>query len=165
MKGKTSPIILSLVLITVLLGCNARSIGANAEQRGDVGVVSRIQDMTASRAAHTATLLPDGRVLITGGLTGLASTEIFDPTTETFTPAGNLSVARAGHSATLLSNGKVLIAGGYNGSYLASAELYDPVAKRFTPASAMTAARSGHVATLGYHENSIVSSNAWVYRG
>lgn len=148
MKGKTSLIILLLVLIAVLLACDARSLRAKEEQRGDVGMVSRIQDMTASRAAHTATLLPDGRVLITGGLTGLASTEIFDPATERFTPAGTLSVARAGHSATLLSNGKVLIAGGYNGSYLASAEVYDPIAKSFTPASAMTAARSGHVATL-----------------
>lgn len=64
MKHKTSLIILLLVLITVLLGCNVRGIGANEEQRGDVGVVSRIADMTASRAAHTATLLRDGNSIL-----------------------------------------------------------------------------------------------------
>ena len=144
---KTSLIILLLTLITVLPSCNANSIGAMAES----GLITRIHNMTASRAAHTATLLPDGKVLVTGGFTGgssLASTEIFDPATQAFTTASNMSVARSGHSATLLSNGKVLIAGGYNGNYLASAELYDPSTNGFTPVSTMTTARSGHVATL-----------------
>jgi len=143
-RNKTSLIIL---LLTVLPSCNANSIGANAES----GLVGRISNMTASRAAHTATLLPDGKVLVTGGFSGgssLASTEIFDPATQAFTTASNMSVARSGHSATLLANGKVLIAGGYNGNYLASAELYDPLTNGFTPVSTMTTARSGHVATL-----------------
>jgi hypothetical protein len=148
---KTWLIILGLTLIAVLPSCKANSIGANGEQDRRNGVVSRTRNMTASRAAHTATLLPDGKVFVAGGMTGesnLASTEIFDPATQAFTTAANMSVARAGHTATLLSNGKVLIAGGYNGSYLASAELYDPAANSFTSVSAMTAARSGHVATL-----------------
>ena len=144
MNRKTSLIVGLLVLVAVLPSC----VGAAGEQRGDAGVVTRVHDMTATRAAHTATLLRDGRVLITGGLPGLAGTEIFDPATDSFTPASNMSVARAGHTATLLSNGKVLIAGGYNGGYLASAELYDPATKSFTPTRNMTVPRSGHVATV-----------------
>ena len=108
--------------------------------------------MTRTRAAHTATLLPDGKVLITGGFAGdqssLASAEVFDPAQESFAFAGNMNVARTGHTATLLPNGKVLIAGGYNGNYLASAELYDPAARTFSPTNTMITARSGHVAVL-----------------
>jgi hypothetical protein len=145
---------IAVLLLTVVMfasGCAAVRTGANAEAQSQFGKISRTGSMTTRRAAHSATLLPDGRVFVAGGLAGennLASTEIFDPAAESFAHAGNMSVARTGHTATLLSNGKVLIAGGYNGSYLASAELYDPATKRFTPANAMTSARSGHVATL-----------------
>jgi N-acetylneuraminic acid mutarotase len=145
--------ILLLALVTVAPGCKANGVDGNAEQRQSRqnGTVSRTGNMTTRRAAHTATSLPDGRILVAGGFengSSLASTEVFDPTTETFTPATNMSVTRAGHTATLLSNGKVLITGGYNGNYLADAELYDPAKNSFTPASAMNTARSGHVATL-----------------
>ena len=143
--------VLFLALVMVAPSCGASSsTGANAEPR-EFGTVSRIGSMTVRRATHTATLLPDGRVFVAGGLAGgggVASTEIFDPATATFANGVNMSVGRAGHTATLLSNGKVLIAGGYNGSYLASAELYDPRANSFTPVRAMNVARSGHVATL-----------------
>jgi Galactose oxidase, central domain/Kelch motif len=145
--------ILLLALVTVAPGCNANGVDGSVEQRQSRqnGTVSRAGSMTTRRAAHTATSLPDGRILVAGGFengSSLASTEVFDPTTEAFTPATNMTVTRAGHTATLLSNGKVLIAGGYNGSYLANAELYDPATNSFTPASAMNTARSGHVATV-----------------
>ena len=116
------------------------------------GVVSSIRDMTAKRAAHTATLLGNGKVLIAGGFVsnggGLSSAEVFDPTTNIFTSAQNLSTPRASHTATLLPNGKILIAGGYNGDYLNSSEIFDPTTNRFTSAGRMVTARSGHVATL-----------------
>ena len=150
MKNMKSLTILLLALVTVAPGCKANGVGANVEQRRN-GTVSRTSNMTTRRAAHTATSLPDGRVLVAGGFesgSSLASTEVFDPTTEAFRPAATMSVTRAGHTATLLSSGKVLIAGGYNGSYLANAELYDPATNSFTPARAMNTARSGHVATL-----------------
>jgi hypothetical protein len=81
---------------------------------------------------HTATLLPDDRILIVGGYGAggaLASAEFFDPVTGTFSATGNLITARGGHPAILLSTGKVLILGGYGSNTypnVAPAELYDP---------------------------------------
>jgi hypothetical protein len=68
-------------------------------------------------------------VLIAGGADSwneLASAELYDPASATWTLTANLSNARADHSATMLPNGKVLIAGGIRKSFsLTSAELYD----------------------------------------
>jgi hypothetical protein len=101
---------------------------------------------------YTATLLPSGKVLIAGGLTSAASTELYDPAIGGFTATGNMTVARMNHTATLLGNGKVLIAGGGvvndGTSNLASAELYDPAAGTFTATGAMTVARRNPTATL-----------------
>ena len=149
MKNCNRPILLTFVwlaLVTAAQGCQV-----HGEQREHSGTLTPTRNMSVRRAAHTATLLPDGKVLVAGGFENgnhLASTEIFDPASQTFKASANLSVARAGHSATLLPNGNILIAGGYNGSYLATAELYDPASNSFIPVRAMTAARSGHVATL-----------------
>lgn len=108
--------------------------------------------MKEGRAAHTSTLLANGTILLTGGFAGgesaLASAELFDPHTHTFTSTDTMSVSRQSHTATRLPNGKVLIAGGFNGDYLASAEIYDPETGKFTPTSSMETARSGHIAIL-----------------
>jgi len=107
-------------------------------------------NLVAPRSGHTATLLPNGRILIVGGFdrVTLASAELYE-SRGFFTPTGNLTARRTGHTATLLPNGRVLIAGGSNGKIsLASAELYDPESGTFTPTGAMTPARQGHTATL-----------------
>jgi hypothetical protein len=98
--------------------------------------------MTTARSNHTATLLPNGKVLVTAGFftthdgifTWLSSAELYDPASGTWSSTSNLSAARNYHSATLLPSGKVLVAGGFaNSSYLSSAELYD-VGLGFDPA-------------------------------
>jgi hypothetical protein len=68
--------------------------------------------MAQNRAQHQATLLKDGRVLITGGAEGAPSAELFDPKKGTFEPAGEMLVPRALHRAVALSDGRVLIFGG-----------------------------------------------------
>lgn len=106
-------------------------------------------NMGFQRCGHKATLLPDGRVLITGGSTqsgtkiaATQSAEIYDPASGTFMPVGNMRAARQSHSATLLLTGKVLVTGG--GS--ADAELFDPATNSFTPAGSTSS--PGSMTTL-----------------
>jgi hypothetical protein len=84
--------------------------------------------MAQARIGHTATSLPDGRILIAGG-TASSEAEIYDPTAAVFGSAGSMSQARSDPTATLLSDGRVLIAGGYGqaaGHSIASVELWEP---------------------------------------
>jgi hypothetical protein len=122
------------------------------------GTFSQTGSMGTARAFFTATLLPDGRVLVAGGGPpqysqpgpDLATAELYDPKTGTFSPTGSMTTTRQGHSATLLRDGRVLIAGGNDKADhpVASAELYDPKTGRFSPTGSMTTARGYHTATL-----------------
>jgi hypothetical protein len=112
--------------------------------------------LTTGRGHHTATTLPDGRVLIAGGFTefpgpGVDSAEIYDPATGTFTPTGAMHDLRGWHTAALLNDGTVLVAGGFTafpftGQTLASAEIYDPGTGTFTATAPMHAPRGRHAA-------------------
>jgi N-acetylneuraminic acid mutarotase len=119
--------------------------------------------MNTARADHTATLLQNGKVLVTGGDLApgyessgveypgvLSSVEIYDPTANTWTPAASLLTARTQHTATLLASGKVLVAGGAdaNGNSVATAELYDPTSNTWTAAGNLITPRILHTATL-----------------
>lgn len=115
--------------------------------------VQRVGAMAVERAAHQATLLADGRVLITGGCarTGcspfLRSVELFDPAGRRFVPASAMSIPRVSHTATLLRDGRVLVAGGCStGGATATAELYEPTTGRWRRVGDMTAARCSHIA-------------------
>ena len=101
-------------------------------------------------AGASATLLPDGQVLIAGGEDAnfnlLSSAELYNPATGKFTPTGSMTTGRVGQSATLLNNGQVLIAGGTSAT--AAAELYNPATGKFTATGSMNAPRGGNVGTL-----------------
>ena len=109
--------------------------------------------MTHARMDHTATLLPNGNVLIAGGTDGtsnLNTAEIYSPQTGTFTATGPMTIGRTQHTANILPDGRVLIAGGYSSQnqYLSSAETFDPQAGTFTAvSSSMSTPRFQHTAT------------------
>ena len=148
-------------LALFILGLVGRAAVAQTQ-----GTFKPTGDMSTVRANHTATLLPDGRVLIAGGTTGSTSSitntaELFDPITGMFTATGAMATARRSHMATVLRDGRVLIAGGVgplstgvdcyaasNGCSQASAELYDPAAGTFAPTGDMISGGGGKAILL-----------------
>jgi hypothetical protein len=143
-----------MVLITG--GYNAGGFLSSAELYNPAtGTFTVTGSMSTPRRFAPTILLQDGTVLIAGGagatdpLQALASAEIYDPVTGTFTPTGSMNVARRLTSGTLLNNGLVLIAGGINiSATLESAELYDPATKTFTFTGNLNGLRCYHTATL-----------------
>ena len=121
-----------------------------------VGGVAPSTPLATPRAAHTANLLPSGRVLVAGGCTETScepgpaarTTELYDPATGRFAAGPPLTSTRVGHSATRLADGRVLIAGGWDERGLtARTEIYDPLAGSFAPGPPMRSARGGFSAT------------------
>jgi hypothetical protein len=119
------------------------------------GKFAAVGEMQHARAAHSATLLPDGRVAIIGGGDGRypnvnvhRSVEIFDPATNRFTVAGELTMARQKHAASLIDGGRIVVIGGsdhrdWRGRY-DSAEIFDPATGRSEATSSMSARRFKH---------------------
>jgi WD40 repeat protein len=106
-----------------------------------------VGSMNAARAGQTATLLPDGDVLVAGG--GTATAELYDQATRTFQTTGQMPLPVTDATATLLPDGEVLVAGGQHGArQVTDAELYDPATGTWTATGAMNVARSGDTATL-----------------
>jgi hypothetical protein len=127
---------------------------------GSGDVVGTMGDVTTPRQGHSATGLLDGRVLVIGGdeadiagtLTSTATYEFYDPQTQTFAAAGNMTQARSTHTATRLNDGRVLIVGGYPtfgpGVASATAEIFDPVTGLTAATGAPSIGRTLHTATL-----------------
>jgi hypothetical protein len=142
-------LIWTLVAITTMLSlgsarlASARPLDANWTYTGN---------LNSAREYHTATLLPNGIVLVAGGfnyLNALNSAELYNPATGTWSSTSNLNNGRSLHTATLLPNGKVLVAGGFDNDYtLNSAELYDPVTGTWSSTGNLNTARGDHTATL-----------------
>jgi hypothetical protein len=124
------------------------------------GVWAPTAPLLTPRSSHTATLLPNGKVLVAGGAgpaqSGsspidpvLASVEIYDPATGTWTPGGAMGQPRQEHTATLLASGKVLIAGGvsyFGGVFPTSAELYDSATGNWSPTLPLVSGHMEHIA-------------------
>ena len=115
--------------------------------------------MNEPRVGHEAVLLSDGRVLVIGGAdrrhglnrwNAIASSELYDPSTDRWTPTGDMTHSRASPTATLLRDGRVLVAGGVDESTrsLASAEVYDPDSGTWSPVGDMLHRRAFHAAVL-----------------
>lgn len=109
-------------------------------------------DMTEPRVSQIAVTLADGRILVMGGgqgrLGNLASAEIFNPATSSFSAVGPM---RTNHYlATALADGRVLVTGGQSaqGEILRSAEIFDPATDKFEPTGDLATARVKHAAAL-----------------
>lgn len=112
---------------------------------------SQTANIHISREGHTATKLPNGKVLIVGGYnsTVLNDCEIYDPTSGNWTNTGSLNEARTSHTATLLPNGEVLVTGGDNlNGVLAGAEIYNPNTGAWRIVQSMSTTRTVHSAVL-----------------
>lgn len=116
------------------------------------GTFTAAASLAKARYSHTATLLPDGKVLVVGGFddtNAVGSAELYDPATKTWSAAGAMATPRYLHAATLLPNGKVLVSGGISVSTaVPTNELYDPATNTWSAAGAMIAPRFFHTATL-----------------
>lgn len=126
------------------------------------GTWSTTGNLHTGRWGHSATLLPDGSVLVAGGnavrssqsLTALCTAERWDPASGDWIEVEPMTDARGGHTAVLLPNGKVLVAGGgvptgrTTDAALAFCELFDPDEETWAPTGSMTVPRARHQATL-----------------
>ena len=134
--------------MTLLLRPGARLEAAPSWTSAGAGTLN------TARRQHTATLLPNGKVLVAGGENAgskLGSVEIYDPATDSWSNGTNMPGPRFGAAAILLpTNNRVLVSGGHDGTnYLNSALLYDPLADSWsTTTNLMTAARYGHSIAL-----------------
>jgi hypothetical protein len=125
------------------------------------GTWSRTGNLITGRLWHTATQLQNGKVLIAGGLLGVApnmgqskgSAELYDPVSGAWTPTGDLNNDRSQHTATLMHDGRVLVASGDNpyddyGGANGTAEIYDPGTATWSNTGSLHVIRDSHTATL-----------------
>lgn len=142
------------VLVTGGLSNGGSPIGTSCTSTAELynpstGQWTTTGSMTITRGNHTATLLPNGNVLVAGGICigGFTypdkSAELYDPYTGTWKATGSMNVARVNTPATLLANGQVLIAGGGT-----SAELYNPSTGTWKTTGSMNVSRANLRATL-----------------
>jgi hypothetical protein len=156
-RSDSTATLLNNGMVLIAGGFNASDLFLTSAElyNPSTGAFTPTGSLNTARRLFTVTLLQNGMVLIAAGagatnpLEPLASAELYDPATGTFTPTGSLNDAHRQTTATLLDNGTVLISGGITTNVtLASAELYDPVTGTFTLTGSLNIARNYHTATL-----------------
>jgi len=158
-------LLVASLIVGFIIAAAAFRTGASAASTTaapNAGALISAAPMLSPRSGHTATLLPNGKVLIAGGMRRnqdfYRSAELFDPATGKFQPTGEMNLGRVGHSAVLLRSGKVLIAGGWVGHGTTDeAELYDPATGKFTAISKMTTRRARPSTTLLQNGNVLIA--------
>jgi hypothetical protein len=126
------------------------------------GTWTNAASTNAGRYLNTTALLPDGKVLVTGGANGkypVSSAELYDPTANTWTFTGNMTIGRYAHTATLLTDGTVLVPGGVGQSiscgkactgYIPTSkvDIYSEANGTFTPAPGLSQPQAYQSTTL-----------------
>jgi hypothetical protein len=129
---------------TAALAGDATSLSIKSAEVYDpaAGTFTPVGDMNDARQSHHLVKLLDGRVLVVGGGAGpglsnpLTTMEIFDPSTDSFTPVASMTKARMTCAVSLLADGRVLLAFSWNGSVVTpESEIYDPVTNTVVPVS------------------------------
>ena len=148
----------TLLFSVVLLGCGGTtaSVGDGGTRTEGEGTAAVGEDggMVVPSQGHTATLLANGKVLVTGGgnvhWAPTNAAGLFDPATNTWSPTARLNVERINHSSTLLADGRVLVVGGSNNQTprIAGCEIYDPAKGAWTSTADLPVGRDLHQATL-----------------
>jgi N-acetylneuraminic acid mutarotase len=151
---------------TLAIGLLAAPFPAFAASSGTWAITG---SLNTPRAGHSATLLPNGQVLVAGGESSsgvLASAELYNPVTGKWTFTGSMATGRYAHTAVLLPNGEVLVAGGIVGAGTqgvlgtATAELYNPSTGRWTSTGSMGTTRFSQGATLLSNGQVLVAGGA-----
>jgi WD40 repeat protein len=173
--------IYAVLLVCLALGVLMAFPSLSTPVQAATGTWTATGSLQTARDGHTATLLPNGRVLVAGGATHggpggvLASAELYNPATGSWTATGSMLAARWFHTATLLANGRVLVVGGQDNNLhgQSTAELYDPATGTWTATGSMQSAHYRHTATLlpngrvlvagGADQTEVIMSTAELY--